>query len=24
VHADGEALLRHLDQLDAGADTHDR
>jgi hypothetical protein len=24
VHADGAALLRHLDQLDAGADTHDR
>jgi hypothetical protein len=24
VHADGEALLGHLDQLDAGADTHDR
>ena len=24
AHADGEALLRHLDQLDAGADTHDR
>ena len=21
VHADGEALLRHLDQLDAGADS---